>query len=91
MSVLIPNPFSSYSMNEEELLEGATLTIGQEQFIQNQISMAAQERLSLDYDPDAPLKFLQREAELKGSIGAYQYLLDCSENAKSVKHGLPPQ
>ncbi len=74
--------FQSWILSPKELLQGSILTQLQKQCIQNQISAAAAEKTLLKYDPDSALKFLQREAELQGQIGALQYLITLSEEAE---------
>ncbi len=59
-------------------LAGTLLTVDQKQFIKNQLSVIAEERLALVPDPNNYASFIQTEAHLKGQMDAYKYLLDCS-------------
>ena len=70
--------FQSWILSETEQIQGSILTLVQKQCIQNQITQAAQEKVSLKYDPANPQTFLQAEAELHGRINALSYLLSQS-------------
>lgn len=78
MATLIPSAFSKYSLSPEETKSGQTLNIYNVQVIQNLISEAAEEKISLEFNPLNPSIFIQREAELQGQIRILQYLLACS-------------
>lgn len=83
MAQLNPNPpFTSWSLNSQEILQGSILGTLQKQCIQNQISSYAMERLALDIDPQNPIGAVQAEAAIKGRISALQYLLDLSVTAE---------
>lgn len=75
------NRFSSFSLTEEELRTGSIFTEFQKCVIQNILSDFAIEKTNLLYDPEHPLVFVQREAELQGKIIILQHLLDCSDAA----------
>lgn len=78
MAALLPNKFTSWDMNEEEIIQSQLLTVPQKQNIQNQISQFAEEKLAIQFDSTNPVLFAQQEAEKRGSIDALQYLLDMS-------------
>lgn len=82
MSVLLPNDFSSYNLTEAETLEGSILTITQKQVIQNQLATVAAEKINLQYDPQSPDGFLQREASLQGQLGILRFILESSDAAQ---------
>lgn len=82
MATLQSNTFSSYELTPEEQLHGNILTQLQKQCIQNEIYLAAQEKLNLLVDPNNMYGSLQREAELQGKIRALQNLIIYSENAE---------
>lgn len=89
MAHLIPTAFSKWELNEEETKQGSILTIAQTQVIQNQLAMAAEEKIMLEMDANNISGSLQREAGLAGQIAAYQFLLDQSafwaDPANSIK------
>ena len=70
------NTFTSYKLTEEEQESGQTLTSTNIMVMQNLMSSAAEEKLSLKFDPAAPLEFAQREAELMGQIGILKFLIE---------------
>lgn len=80
----IPTSFTSYQLSEEEQLKGQVLTTENYYVIQNLICTAAEEKLSLKYDPDNASTYLQREAELQGQIGILRMLLELSLSAQST-------
>lgn len=84
MSTILPNEFTSYQLNEQEALEGAILTETQRQVIQNELSFVAANILALEFTPEEPMKFAQQEAELRGQLGIYRYILEKSVTAQEV-------
>lgn len=86
------NSFTSYSLSEQEFIQGSFLSLLQKQCIQNQISSLAEQKLNLKYTPENPMSFLQVEAELQGGLNALRYLLTLSENAEAtISAQLNPQ
>ena len=81
MATLIPNEFSSYELSDEEALQGSVFTTTQLQVLQNAKAAVAEEKIHLEYDPENPLLFAQREAGLAGQLATYNYLIDSSAAA----------
>lgn len=79
MSVLIPNDFASYSLTDDESIEGSTFTITQKQVLQNYLSEFSMEKLAIEFDPDDPKKFMQAESYKRGQIDVLKYLLATSD------------
>jgi hypothetical protein len=79
MSHLIQNTFSTYQLDEDELVQGSLLTTLQKQVIQTQIGTIADEKLRLEFDSDKPMQFMQQEAYKRGQLDALNYLLQASE------------
>lgn len=75
------NLFTSYQLTQEEEIQGQSLNYLQIASIRNQIAALAEQKVALKYDPDKPLEFVQREAELQGSISALTYLVSLSDVA----------
>ena len=82
MSVLLPNDFSSWNLTEAEVLEGSILTITQKQVIQNLLSTVAAEKINLQFDPESPDGFIQKEASLQGQLSILRFLLESSDDAQ---------
>lgn len=80
----LTSSFISYNLTEDEALFGSILSMGQKQCIQNQISNLAEQRITLEYTPDAPMKFVQQDAALQGQIVALKYLIALSDNAEAA-------
>jgi len=91
MATLQPSIYCSYSFTELEELQSCLLTSLNKQRIQNLISSYAHEKASLDFNPEKPHEFLQREAALQGSLKALQYLLDLAAHAESQLSAQYPQ
>jgi hypothetical protein len=79
MSHVIQNTFSTYQLDEDELVQGTLLTTLQKQVIQTQIGTIADEKLRLEFDSDKPMQFMQQEAYKRGQLDALSYLLQASE------------
>ena len=82
---MITNPdssFLSYSLTQQEIVEGSTFNSAQRAVIQNLIAESAEEKVALKYDPQNPMSFVQAEAELQGKIGILKYLLSLEASIK---------
>jgi len=77
------SPFHTWELTIPEQATGYSLSTEQQAVIQNDIAEAAVQKLQLKYDPEKPLVFLQKEAELQGRILILQHLLDRSANVSS--------
>jgi len=75
--------FQSWIISPEEFVQGTLLSGVQKQVIQNQICVLASEKCLLQFDPAHPNQFIQREAELQGSIKSLQYLIQLSSEAET--------
>lgn len=75
----LDNPFTSYSLTEEETAQATDFTVLQVAFLRNLLAEAATKKLNLTYTPKEPNEFLQKEAELQGEIGLLSFLLSMSE------------
>lgn len=78
MSIQLVNTFTSYELDDSEVLHGAVFTESQKMHIQNCLASAAEEKLALELDPLNPIKYAQEEASLAGQIQILRYLLDTS-------------
>jgi hypothetical protein len=84
MSYILPSTFTRYSLSPEEQVSGQALTSDNLHVIQNLICDAAEEKLSLKFDPLNPLVFAQREAELQGQIGILKLLVELSSSSTII-------
>lgn len=78
------NPFQSWVLSPEEILQGRILTSLQKQVIQNERAALACKRNALKFDPEHPLKFQQEDAELQGQIYILSDLLEMSSAAETI-------
>lgn len=67
--------FTRYDLSEDEELSGIQFTDSQRMYMQNLIATAAEEKIRLTFDPEHPYLFIQREAELQGTILTLESLL----------------
>lgn len=92
MATQIPNEFTSYFLNEEEVSQGSLLTITQKQVIQNQLSLLASEKMAIEFDTEkSNLSFVQQEAYKRGQMDSLRYILACSEAEEEMKQPPPAQ
>ena len=84
MSKILSNSFTSYELTEEQVLQGSILNVLQKQVLQNHLATFAEEKLALDYTPEAKDQFLQKEAYLKAKIDLVRYLLDSSTMSEEL-------
>jgi len=82
MARLRDNEFSSYTLTDEEELQGSLLTVTQRQVMQNQLSAAVSEKITLEFDTDKPDKFMQQEAYKRGQIDILNFILASSDAAE---------
>ena len=75
MAQEIPTIFQRFILTDEEELAGHSFSTTQRLVIQNIIAEAAEEKVRLTFDPLNPNAFMQREAELQGTIGTLTQLL----------------
>lgn len=75
MAQEIPTIFQRFILTNEEELAGHSFSTTQRLVIQNIIAEAAEEKVRLTFDPLNPNAFMQREAELQGTIGTLTQLL----------------
>lgn len=83
MAQLIQSTFTRYKLTKEEQQSGQQLTSSNIHVMQNLMCDAAEERLSIKFDPANPLSFAQREAELQGQIGILKMLIELATSSNS--------
>lgn len=83
MAHLEVNSFSQWKLADEEIPFAYMFNDLNVKALQNEIAIAAHEKLALTFDPQNPIRFAQQEAELAGKIGILQYLLAQSAAAHS--------
>lgn len=81
--------FTKYQLTNEEELAAVQFSDMQRMYLQNIIAEAAEEKVLLTFDPANPHIFLQREAELQGTILTLTSLLNkASEIMEAMKTDL---
>ena len=82
MSTIDPsNPFISYNLTPQEVIQGSQLSLLQKQCIQNMIATYATERISREISVTNPMETVQADAKNQGQIEALRHLLDLSNAA----------
>lgn len=72
--------FTKFQLTKEEELAAIQFTTHQRMYIQNIIAEAAEEKVWLSFDPGNPSAFMQREAELQGTIRTLTALLSAHDD-----------
>ena len=75
MSIQIPNKFTSYQLTEEEANAGYLLSPANVLVIRNELSIAAESKLTLEIDPNNISAFVQAEAYFRGKLEFIEWLL----------------
>lgn len=78
MAQELPTLFTKFILTDEEELAGVTFSTEQRMYMQNIIAHAAEEKVRMTFDPANPSAFMQREAELQGTILTLTDLLNKS-------------
>lgn len=74
MAHIIPNRFTEFEFNQLEFYAATRFSELSLMLIQTLIAKAALEKVNLTIDPN-DAKCIQREAELQGTLYAYEHLL----------------
>ena len=77
------NPFASYILSPQEIIEGSKLSLLQTQCIQNIIASYATERISREISTSNPIETAIEDAKNKGQIEALLHILDLSAAASA--------
>ena len=85
MAHLVPNSFSTFQLDEDEVLQGSMFTISQLQVLQNNLASYAEERLAQEYNPASPMQFIQQEAFNKGAMAALSFLIENSNALQNLE------
>jgi hypothetical protein len=80
MPAPLVNRFTEYEFDKLEFYAATRFTDLNKMLLQTLLAKDAVEKNQLLVDPKDPYAFIQREAELQGSIRAYEYLLWLADN-----------
>lgn len=69
---------------EDERIQASIFNVYQLAAIQNDIAIAAEEKIRMKFDPLNPQAFVQEEAELTGRILALQWLVTQHEESLAI-------
>jgi len=78
MQLIEEGSYPKYELTDAELILGVSLSPEQKAVINNDINLIIAQRLTIAYDPDNPMIFVQKEAELKGQLIMLQFMLERS-------------
>lgn len=78
-----PTSFQVFVFSPEELLQSNLLSPLLKMRVQTLLADTAEQILSLVYDPNNPLEFVQQDANLKGQLAVYQLFLQEDEDAQA--------
>lgn len=81
---IMTTPFKKWEFTEEEQLYASVFSEVQTQWIQNYMTDAAEEKLSIQYDPAIPTLHVVQEAYCRGQIDMCKLLIGISIDRKSA-------
>lgn len=91
-------PFTAFKFTEEELGKARKLTIEHEAYYQTLLADAAAEKIAIEFDPEHPVLFAQREAYLRGQMDILNMILGMTGSSGRPKRyeevsnpAIPPQ
>jgi len=76
MAKLLESIFTRYALTEQDLLDGAILTQSNLILLQTDLANTVEQKLSLEFTTDNPMKFAQDEAYFRGQMSIYQLILE---------------
>lgn len=84
MSRKTVNIFDTYEHTEQEQIASSIFSQTNLEYLHNQRTAIAQQKLLLVYDTTNPSAFVQEDAYLRGQLDILSYLIDSSEAATSA-------
>lgn len=84
MATAKTNVFTAYEFTEEEELQASVFSELQRMWVQTQVSIVAEEKINIKYNPLAPGENALQEAYARGQVDFGLYLLGLSEDRKSA-------
>lgn len=84
MARLQPNAFSSYELEESEILGGQVLNLSQKIIVQNKLSIVAHQLIGLKFTSQDPIEFAQQQAYWLGKKDQLEELLQDSSDAEAA-------
>jgi|SRR5712664_2215165 len=76
MPIPIESSFTAFKFTAEETIAARTLNPEQRAYLQTLLCDAAEEKLAEEYDPQNRLRFVQREAYIRGQMDILNLLLN---------------
>jgi len=86
MSKLLTSLYTKYEFTPDETIQATSFTDLQLQFLQTELAIAAEEKITATYDPLNPVSYAQREAELTGKMLVLQYLIELGNTARAAQN-----
>lgn len=83
------NQFQKWILTQQEIEDGAVLTVLQKHVIQNQLAMLAERSLGMIVEPGKQYQWSLEQAELQGARSQLQNLLDCSASVENFRNNSP--
>jgi len=75
-------PFTSWALSTQEEAQGSIFSTSQKQVLQNELSIAAQQILSLKFDPLNPIAIALDQAALQARVEFLQFILTRSDESE---------
>ena len=78
----IPSLFTRYELSPEEELAAAAFTELQRAFIHNERAIAAEQKVTIGFDPTDVVGTARRDGFYQGMMSAYAFLLETDSSAR---------
>jgi len=75
-------PFTSWKLSSQEETQGSIFSQLQKQVLQNELSVAAEQIISLKFDPLNPVAIALDQAALQARVEFLQFILSRSEESE---------
>ena len=79
-----PNAFTSWELSQVEEEQGSIFTTDQIHVLRNRLSVLAEDKLRIQFDPQNPQEYMQQEAYKRGQLEEIESLLFTSEAAEQM-------
>lgn len=85
---IVETPFTQYELTDDEKLQGFVLNAYQRAVLQTELSIVAQQLISLKMDTSKPYEFAVDQAALQGQKEMLETILERSKSTEQLMHQL---
>jgi hypothetical protein len=88
MATLKESKFTSWELTDEEEIQASVLSSMNIILIQNDLNMAAEQAVNLEFTPEDTMKYLKQKSYLDAQIQTFEYLIRRSREAELLLKSL---